>query len=304
MSRREVFSVLTNSIRGAHLFNEPMSKHTSYRIGGPADLFIEPEDPSNLEIILRFMQEYEIFGLLLGKGSNLLVSDHGIRGLVIRLNRFGREIRFEGNKVYVGAAVSLTRLVAAAEAMGLGGIEFLDGIPGTVGGALMMNAGAFGGEIGDRVVSVEVMTQEGSTQRIDKERLSFLYREVKGLDDGVILSCCLTLHRFSVDRISKERKRLRALRKAQQPVARPTCGSIFKRLPGTASPGELIDKAGCKGMSIGGAVVSEKHANFILNNDEATAHDVWSLIKEVRQRVHECFGVELLLEVKLVGSFD
>ncbi len=304
MSTKEAYSVFKKSIRGAVLLNESMAKHTSYRIGGPADLFIEPEDPANLQTVLRFLQEYEIFGLMIGKGSNLLVSDQGIRGIVIRLNRFGREIHFEGNNVYVGAAVSLKRLVASAEAAGLGGIEFLEGIPGTVGGALKMNAGAFGGEIGSRVVSVEVMPSGGEIHRIGRDHLSFDYREVKGLDDDVILSCCLALDQSSVDRISEARKRLRALRKAQQPMGRPSCGSVFKRSPGIDSPGELIEKAGCKGLSRGGAVVSTKHANFIENHGEASADDVWCLIKEIRQRVLDRFGVELRLEVKLVGCFD
>jgi len=304
MNRKEAYSVLINSFRGTVLFNEPMAKHTSYRIGGPVDLFVEPKDPADLQIVLQFLKENETPGIVVGKGSNLLVSDQGFQGIIIRLNRFGHEVRFDGNQVYASAGLSLTKLVAAVETVGLGGIEFLDGIPGTVGGAIKMNAGAFGGEIGDRVMSVDVMTSGGAIQRREKDQLFFHYRDVKGLDDGVILSCCLLLDRSSSDLIADERKRLRARRKALQPMGLPSCGSVFKRLPGTASPGELIEKAGCKGLSVGGAVISEKHANFILNYGEATAQDVWSLIKETRQRVHECFGVELLLEVKLVGCFD
>ncbi len=304
MGQRDEYSVLIRSLRGPVLTKELMARHTSYRIGGPADLFIEPEDREELATILQFLKEYKVFGLLLGKGSNLLVSDQGIRGVVFQLRRFGQGIRFDGDKVYVGAALSMNRLVDYAEEQGLGGIEFLAGIPGTVGGGLRMNAGAFGGEIGEKVEKVEIMTPEGTVSWISKDQLSFQYRNVKGLAEGVILSACMTLDRASAERISEEKKRLWALRKKQQPVGLPTCGSVFKTPPGAVSAGELIDQAGCKGLRLGGAAVSIKHANFIENVGGATAKDIWLLIQEVQRRVLDCFGVELSLEVKLVGAFD
>ena len=178
MARKQGYAMLNQSVRGEVLSHEPMDRHTAYRIGGPADLMISPDDREDLRTVLRCLNEYDLTGLFLGKGSNLLVSDQGIRGVVVRLPRFCQGIQFDGNKVYVGSAVSLKRLVDEGQTRHLGGIEFLAGIPGTVGGALEMNAGAFGEEIGRMVREIQVITPKGELIRLDRSRLIFSYREL------------------------------------------------------------------------------------------------------------------------------
>ncbi len=296
---------LTASFRGRVFLDEPMARHTTYRIGGPADLLLEPEGEEDLRAALRFIRDYGVFGLILGKGSNLLVSDQGVSGVVIRLNRFCRDTVFDGSKVRIGAAMTLDKMLDRVGEESLGGIEFLSGIPGTLGGAVRGNAGAYGGEIGQRVTGVEVMDRNGEVQWLSEKEVSFHYRGVDGIEPGsVVLSAWLSLDKVAPENASEERNRVRALRRESQPLSQPSCGSVFKRTPGAAPPGELIEKAGCKGLRRGGAEVSRKHANFIVNHGKATAADVWSLIHEVRRRVWERFEVPLALEVQPIGEFE
>ena len=302
MAQRTPYSILTRSFRGRVLENEPMARHTTYRIGGPADLFVAPESLEDLRTVLRFLKDYEVFGLILGKGSNLLVSDDGIRGVVIRLDRCCNEINIDNGQVRAGAAVPLERLLDRAGEAGFGGIEFFSGIPGTVGGAVRLKAGAFGGEIGDRIVTVDVLDPMGERDCRGEKEMTFHYRGVKGLEGCVVLSCCLSLDRVASREVAEERKRLRLLRKEKQPLNLPSCGSVFKRSPGALPPGALIEKAGCKGLRQGGAEVSRLHANFIVNTGAATARDVRCLIRDVRRRVIDQFGIELTPEVELVGE--
>lgn len=304
MDQRQPYSILKRSLKGEVLVDEPMARHTTYRIGGPADLFVEPDGIEDLKVLLRFLQEHEIFGLILGRGSNLLVSDEGIRGVVVRLNRCCNEIRSEGKSVRAGASVSMEKLLDRTESENLGGIEFLTGIPGTLGGAIKMNAGAWGGELGDRVEEIEALDPEGKMKRLGREDVSFVYRGVKGLEGCVILGACLHLDNVDSRSIASERKRLQALRREKQPLNLPSCGSVFKRYTGAAPPGELIEKAGCKGLRKGRAEVSQKHANFIVNLGGATAENVRHLILEVRKRVLHRFGLKLALEVEMVGVFN
>jgi len=280
-----------------------MSRHTSYGIGGPADLYVEPETREDLKTLLRFLHEHGLTGFWLGAGSNLLVSDQGIRGVVVRLNRCCGGMRVEGRRLWVEAAVPLGRMIHHGAGRGLGGISFLAGIPGSLGGAVKMNAGALDGELGDHVEAVEVLRPTGEHLTLTSEDLSFGYRRVEGLGDGLILAACLRLEEASREAVLQERDRVLAVRRERQPAEARSCGSVFKRVPGALSPGELIEQAGCKGLQRGGAQVSRKHANFIVNLGGATASDVWQLVNEVRGRVEERFGVRLPLEVELVGPF-
>jgi UDP-N-acetylmuramate dehydrogenase len=300
---RTPYEILARSVSGRVLFDEPMARHTTYRIGGPADLYVEPRGLDDLKTVIRFLHEYHAFGLWLGAGSKLLISDQGVRGVVIRLNRCCNQMRVEGRLLRAGAAVSLGRLVRRAEEEGLGGIVFLSGIPGTVGGAVQMNAGAFGGELGNRVSEVEVMTRTGEHGWLQSRGLTFRYREVEGIGDSLVLSARLLLDRTDPDLLFGERNRLLKLRGEKHPAERRSCGSVFKRVPGNPPPGELIEKAGCKGLRQGGAEVSRTHANFIVNIGGATGDDVWGLLQEVRRRVVDRFGLILPLEVQPVGVF-
>jgi len=294
---------VARAVRGRILAREPMSRHTTYGIGGPADLYVEPETLEDLKILMRFLAEQELPGFWLGAGSNLLVSDQGIRGIVVRLNRCCRAVRGEGRRLRAGAAVPLGRLLSASAEQGLGGIAFLAGIPGTLGGAVRMNAGAFGAELGDRVEEVEIVRCGGEPVTLRGEDLRFGYRRAEGLGDGVIVAACLRLDEASGDAELRERDRVLAIRRERQPGEMRSCGSVFKRVPGALTPGELIEKAGCKGLARGGAQVSRRHANFIVNLGGATAADVWWLVGEVRKRVEGMFGVRLPLEMEPVGPF-
>jgi len=303
MDQRRDYAILKRSVHGLLREREPMAGHTTYRIGGPADLYVEPAGREDLRTVLRFLDEFQVSGFFLGGGSNLLVSDQGIRGVVIRLNRCCRESGRDGTRLDVGAGNSLEAFLDRAEREGLGGAEFLADIPGTVGGALRMNAGAWGGEIGQRVEEIEVLDPGGGTRRLDRSQLSFHYRETRGLGRSVILGVRLALDRMEPGSIRQERSRLKALRRERLPLELPSCGSVFKRTDGSAPPGRLIEEAGCKGLRAGDAEVSRKHANFILNLGAATAQDVRSLILEVRRRVFNRCGIALALEVELVGEF-
>jgi UDP-N-acetylmuramate dehydrogenase len=300
---KKPYDLLRRSIRGIVRTDEPMAGHTTYRIGGCADLFVEPLDLEDLQTVMRFLHEYDVFGLWLGAGSNLLISDQGIRGVVIRLGGFRGRVHFDGRQVLAGAALPLGRLVRAAAEKGLGGVTFLAGIPGTVGGGVKMNAGAFGGELGARVEEVEVLTRAGEHAWLHRRDLSFSYRAVKGLGESMVLSARLLLEPADSETVLQERRRLQTLRREKQPMDQRSCGSVFKGIPDTPSPGELIEKAGCKGMRLGQAEVSRKHANFIVNLGGATGTDVWRLIREVQRRVQERFGLSLPLEVEPVGAF-
>ncbi len=216
---------------------------------------------------------------------------------------FRDQMQVDGMQVRAGAAVPLGRLVHGAAEGGLGGVTFLAGIPGTVGGGVKMNAGAFGGELGACVEELEIMTREGEHAWLQRRDLSFRYRAVEGLGEGLVLSARLLLEPADPETLLQERRRLQALRRETQPVDQRSCGSVFKRIPDAPSPGELIEKAGCKGLRRGRAEVSRKHANFIVNLGGGTATDVWDLIREVRRRVQDRFGLLLPLEVEPVGIF-
>jgi UDP-N-acetylmuramate dehydrogenase len=279
---------------------EPLAQHTSYGVGGPADAFCTPPDDGAVRLLLRRAAEHGVPALILGRGTNVVVADKGFRGLVINLEAGCRGLEAEGRRVRVGAGRSLERLVRFCEERSLGGLEQLSGIPGTVGGALVMNAGAFGTEIGDRVVTVRGLTREGAAVEVPRDEAGFGYRTASGLEELVLLGCDLELEPGNTQQLKKTREEIIARRKARQPLEYPSAGSVFKRPPGDYA-GRLIEVAGCKGMREGGAEVSVKHANFILNRDSASAADIHTLMERVRSRVFERFNVRLETEVLFLG---
>ncbi len=280
--------------------DEPLSRHTSFGVGGPADAFCVPPDSGAVQLLLRRAADHGVPALILGRGTNVVVADEGFRGLVINLEAGCRRLEADGDRVRVGAGRSLERLVLFCEERSLGGLEQLSGIPGTVGGALIMNAGAFGTEIGDRVVTVRGLTREGQAVEVPRDNAGFDYRTAAGLAELILLGCDLQLETGDAVKLKETREEIIARRESRQPLDYPSAGSIFKRPPGDYA-GRLVEAAGCKGMREGGAEVSVKHANFILNRGSATAADIHILMERVRGRVFEQFGVRLDTEVLFIG---
>ncbi len=289
------------SLRGELLFNEPLSGHTTWRVGGPARRFYRPADSADLVQFLQQLESDEPL-LWLGLGSNLLVRDGGFPGTVIatqgRLNRL--EWR-DGTRLYVEAGVSCAKVARTAARAGLCGAEFLAGIPGTLGGALAMNAGAFGGEIWDQVKQVETLDRYGEVRRRTPDDFDIGYRRVKGTAGEWFLSAELQLQSGDVSASQQVIRTLLERRAATQPTSLPSCGSVFRNPAGNHAA-KLIEAAGLKGTRIGGAQVSEKHANFIINTGDATAADIEALIAKVQSEVEQQSGVLLVPEVHRVGE--
>lgn len=293
---------LRTIVRGEVLEREPLSRHTTLRVGGPAGVLAFPEDIEALRCLVRFSREQGLPVYILGYGSNVLAPDEGIRGVVVSLTRATCWARFEGEDVEAGAGYSLPRLVREAARRGLAGLEGLAGVPGSVGGALFMNAGTVGRSIGDVTVSVKVMDGEGETRRLSRDEMAFGYRSSR-LQEGelVALSAHLRLEPGNPEKIARTIEAYSKRRRESQPLEYPNAGSIFKNPPGDHA-GRLIEAAGCKGMRVGQAQVSERHANFIINLGGATAADVLALMAAVHRRVRERCGVRLEPEVRLLGT--
>lgn len=284
--------------RGRIRLGEPLGKYTSFRVGGPADYYLEPADKADIAAIVPFLQQENIPILVLGKGSNMLVSDKGVRGAVLNFEDGLTEMRCEKGIVFVDAGVTIARFVDFCVQHGFQGVEMLPGIPGTVGGAIMMNAGSYGGEISNYLIDVEVL-RDGAVVRVRKEGAGFGYRR-SGFVDDIIMGASFKLPEGDKNEIVNRRKELLMKRNRAQPVNFPNSGSMFKNPPGTFAA-KLLDEAGMKGIRRGNAQISERHANFIVNLGDATAQDILELIELARRTVHEKFGVSLELEVKLVG---
>ncbi|MEC9486380.1 MAG: UDP-N-acetylmuramate dehydrogenase [Prosthecochloris sp.] len=298
---------LRGVVRGKVLISEPMSDHTTIGVGGPADFFVEPVDRDDLCRAVTFFRRHRLPCLVLGRGSNLLVHDDGVRGAVIAASGAlcGYRIRRDGLVASAGEPLSL--LAARSFEAGLGGIEMLQGIPGTLGGALVMNAGAWGQQMSDVVVSVDVFDGD-RVRTLKREAIGFAYR-CSGLDDTVVLGAALRLRHLSeadVRERTAAREEAMRRRKATQPLSWPNAGSIFRNpLPGESpdglGAGAMIEQCGLKGLGVGGAVISDVHANMIINTGGATASDVMELIHRAREAVSSRFGVMLELEVMLAG---
>jgi UDP-N-acetylmuramate dehydrogenase len=284
----------------AVLHDELMSKHTSWRLGGPADLYYRPESVDALCDFLRDLDE-GIKVYWTGVGSNLLVRDGGIRGAVISpVASLGNLERHEAGLVEAGAGVPCTVLARRCTRWGLGPAEFFAGIPGTVGGALKMNAGAFGGETWDRVVEVDTVDRNGKIRTRAKSDFEIAYREVRGPTDEWFVAARFQFVQQAEARIERVQELMKE-RQQKQPLGLPSCGSVFRNPPGQHAA-QLIEASGLKGCRIGGAIVSEKHANFIINTGDATAADVEALIDHVRSAVAKRHSVKLELEVHIVGE--
>lgn len=283
--------------------NEPMKKHTTFRIGGPADYYLCPHSVKEVQRVMEICREEKLPYFILGNGSNLLVSDKGYRGAVIQLWKNVSDIRVKGCMIEAMAGASLAKIAAQALEEGLTGMEFAAGIPGTLGGAVVMNAGAYGGEMKDILKEALVMDSEGKVFTLDKKELKLGYRTSAVKENGyIVLSAVLELRMGKREEIRKLMEELKQKRIDKQPLDMPSAGSTFKRPEGYFA-GKLIMDTGLRGFSVGGAQVSEKHCGFVVNTGEATASDVLALIREVQKRVREKFGVELETEVKFLGEF-
>jgi len=280
--------------------NHPLAPHTWYRLGGPADYFVRPRNVRDLKEVVRRCNESHLRIHVLGCGSNLLVGDQGVRGAVIKLQgeEFGRtQFEVEHARITAGAGAELSKLVLACIENGLSGLEGLTGIPGSIGGAVRMNAGGRFGDIGSAVEAVMLMDLDGNVHEKKKPELIFDYRSVN-IRARFILGAQLTLAPADPERILRTVKEGWIYKKNSQPLNTRNCGCVFKNPPGAAA-GALIDRAGLKGLRVGGAVVSEKHANFIAAREGCTSRDVMQLIEMIRQRVREQFDVELELELEV-----
>lgn len=282
---------------------EPMKEHTTFRIGGPASLYVCPSGEEELRQVLKLCREQQVPWAILGNGSNLLVSDRGFDGVVISMSENWNFCRIEGERLVAGGGQLLSRAARCAAAKSLEGMEFAAGIPGTVGGALVMNAGAYGSEIRDVLEWARVMTPEGEILVLNGEELELSYRRSCIPEKGyVVLEASFLLKEGSREAILDRISQLAAQRREKQPLEYPSAGSTFKRPEGHFA-GKLIQDAGLKGLQVGGAQVSEKHSGFVINTGTATAEDVMELCRLVQSRVKEQFGVELEMEVKKLGEF-
>ena len=283
--------------------SEPMNRHTTFRIGGPADYFLLPSTAEEVKKILEICKEKELPYFILGNGSNLLVSDEGYCGVIIQLYRNYGGITVEGTDIRAGAGALLSQIASAAKNASLTGFEFAGGIPGTLGGAVVMNAGAYGGEMKDVLKEVTVMTEQGEIMTIPAEKLEMGYRTSLVKKAGyLVLEAVISLKAGDVEEIKAIMKDLTEKRVSKQPLEYPSAGSTFKRPEGYFA-GKLIMDAGLRGYQVGGAQVSEKHCGFVINKGNATAADVCGLMKDVQEKVQEQFGVTLEPEVKFLGEF-
>lgn len=283
------------------LINEPMHKHTSWQIGGPAEYFIETGHLEETKKVILLAKELNLPLTVIGNGTNLLVRDSGIPGLTVKLGGGLRQIKVTGNRIVAGAGAPLPKVAQTAMEQGLGGLAWSAGIPGTVGGAVVMNAGANGSAISEIIQSAKVIDGAGNIFNLDKEQMGFAYRtsalQGKNL---IVLEATFELYPADKEAIYAQMQALIKKRKAVQPLGYPNAGSVFKNPPGD-SAGRLIEMAGLKGMRIGNAQVSTKHANWIINLGGATAADVLTLIDLIKQKVKERFNVALELEVRVLG---
>lgn len=282
--------------------NELMSKHTSFRVGGPADYLAQPKSVAELQAVLAKAKELQLPVTVIGNGSNLLVRDKGIRGLVIKLGNALMDTEVQDNLVTFGSGVSLGVAGHKAATLGLSGMEFACGIPGSIGGAVFMNAGAYDGEMAKIVRKITVLTPAGEVQTWTAEDLQFSYRHSAVQGSGcIVLNVTLELQPGAKEAITAKMADFNGRRLAKQPLEYPSAGSTFKRPPGYFAAA-LIDQTGLKGYTVGGAQVSPKHAGFVINIGHATASDILQLIKDVQAKVLAAHGVRLETEVLIIGE--
>lgn len=287
------------AVRGRYTAGAALAKITWFRVGGPAEAMFRPADRDDLMAFLR-ARPRDVPITVIGVASNLLVRDGGVRGVVIRLGRGFAGIAAEDCDIVCGAAALDINVATAARLAGIGGLEFLSGVPGTIGGGLRMNAGAYGREIKDVLVSAEALDPEGRPHALAPDDMGFDYRHCAVPEDWIFTGARLRGHRDEPEAIARRMAEVQDSRTTSQPVRTRTGGSTFKNPPG-AKAWQLIDRAGCRGLTHGGAMVSEQHCNFLINTGDATAADLEALGEEVRRRVYETCGVELEWEIRRIG---
>ncbi|MGN7398748.1 UDP-N-acetylmuramate dehydrogenase [Cytobacillus praedii] len=282
--------------------NEPLANHTTMKIGGPADIFIEPSSIENMIKTMELINEYKVNWTAIGRGSNLLVSDLGIEGAVIKLGRGMSKLEVNGTEVTAGGGYSLVSLSTQLSRQGLSGLEFASGIPGSVGGAVFMNAGAHGSDISKILSKALILFENGKVEWLSNKELMFSYRTsvLQKERPGVVLEAVFQLQSGDKDIIFSEMQKNKEYRKETQPWNFPCAGSIFRNpLPNYA--GKLVQDAGLKGHSIGGAKISDMHGNFIVNTGTATAQDVLSLISFIKKQIYDLYQIEMHTEVEIIG---
>jgi UDP-N-acetylmuramate dehydrogenase len=284
------------------LQNEPMSEHTSFRLGGVARYFVMPKNADEVVACLKILSQNGKKFVVIGNGSNLLVSDKGFDGVVICIGRSMSDIRVCKDTIFVEAGALLSRIASVAQKNALSGFEFASGIPGTLGGAVVMNAGAYGGEMKDVVQKTVYLSKDGTIKTLEGEMHGFGYRKSVFGEGDIVLSSEIKLKPGKAEDIKNYTRELNARRKEKQPLEYPSAGSTFKRPEGYFAA-KLIEDAGLKGFSIGGAKVSEKHAGFVINYDNAKSSDVYELIREIQRIVWDKFKVALETEVRFIGEF-
>lgn len=286
------------SLKGKVKFREPLKRHTTFKVGGKAEVFIEPRDKDDLKSALRLAKEHGLAVFILGRGSNILAADKGIKGAVLKLSApFFKRTTFKNNRLYAGSGALLAGIISSCLKRGLSGTEFLSGIPGTLGGALAMNAGTAGRDIGSLVRKVEVMDYRGNTRSLGSKEIKFAYRK-SSLAPGIILGAELQLKKEKPAGIRKRINDCLKRRRLTQDLSWPSAGCVFKNPRGDFA-GRLIDACGLKGRRSGGARVSLRHANFIINTGNARATDILKLIEGIKKEVHSRFGVVLEPEIKI-----
>lgn len=299
----EIYEALCKIAGADHVLRqEPMSRHTTFRTGGPAELLVTPS-AEELPELIKYCKENRVPYLVIGNGSNLLAGDAGIGGVVIEIGRRMSEIAVDGTTVTAEAGALLSAIASKAAAESLTGFEFASGIPGSLGGAVVMNAGAYGGEMKDVLQEVEVLTADGELLHLSAQELELSYRHsVIPEKDYLVTGAKLVLKPGEKEDIYAYMHELKEKRVSKQPLEYPSAGSTFKRPEGYFA-GKLIEDSGLKGFQVGGAQVSEKHCGFVINRDDASSADIRSLMEQVQQTVFEKFGVKLEPEVKFIGDF-
>lgn len=295
-------SYLSENEVGTILLNEPLAKYTTWKVGGPADAVVIPDNKEQLVHLIRQLHELGVPWMILGKGSNLLASDKGIRGAVIKLGKAFEEVKFEGTEIEVGGGASVVRLSIMAGKQGLTGIEFAGGIPGTVGGAVYMNAGAHGSDVSRIFKSAEIVLETGELVNYNAEDMEFAYRHsILHEKRGIVLSASFSLEYGDRLEIAAALAAYKERRRRTQPLTQPCAGSVFRN-PAGDHAARLIEAAGLKGRQVGGAEVSTLHANFIVNTGQATAEDVLTLIQLIQDTIKSQYGIDLVPEVYFVGE--
>lgn len=282
--------------------NEPLASHTTIKIGGPADLFIEPSSIEKLDNAMKAIIEAQVKWTVIGRGSNLLVSDRGIEGVVIKLGTGLSEVEVNGTEVKVGGGASMVAFAMSMSRKGLSGLEFASGIPGSVGGGVYMNAGAHGSDISHVLKKAHILFEDGTLEWLTNEEMQFSYRTsvLQKQRPGIVIEAVFNLQEGDKEQIMAIMKKNKEYRRVTQPWDSPCAGSIFRNpLPNHA--GQLVEKAGLKGYSIGGAKISEMHGNFIVNAGNAKAQDVLDLIEHVKKTIDSLYGVEMKTEVEIIG---